>query len=243
MKKSFFLFILLISSACVFANTKLYVGGCTVSELYSKQSDYTKACGVLNNFGGNLKVDSSYKYIKGTTSVVGNDKYFHIDNELKLKWNIFYIGSFFDYSTRINNDEMCRYIDVCLGLDFSKDIFSWLTVGGDFKIGYSPLNIIGRYNNNDCFITALKLNVDIKEYVHFYCGVECTQIKKDIIIFNPLTIKNMIGLSAEYFWNRFGLFGSIDYYCLHPEHAYEWELTNVNQNRFLMSVGVAIKIH
>lgn len=244
MKKSLFLFVLLFCYVSVFADTKIYVGGCTFIEVFSQKEDYTKSTGLSYLLGGNIKMNSSYKYFDNKANFVFNPKYphLHVDNDLKLKWNVFYIGSYFDYTTLISKKEMCKYTDICLGLNFNKDIFSWLTVGGDFKLGYVPLNIIGEYNNSNNFITALKLNINIKEYIHFYCGVECIESKKDYIFFCPLTVKNCIGVNIEYFWNRMGVYASADYYCLHPEHAYQWEMTKLNQNRFVGSVGVALKL-
>lgn len=241
MKKSLFLFVLLFNSFVVFANTKIYLGGCNFTECYSSEHDYTKAVGIEKKFGADISIDSSYKYIEENMSVVVNDTYFHIENDLKLKWNVFYIGSCVDYSTRMFKKNMCNYADVCVGLKFDKEVFDWLTVGGDFKFGYTPLNIIGSYDNSNNFVTALKLNVDVLEYVHLYCGVECIETKKESVFFNPLTVKNTIGIKAEYFWNDFGVYGSVDYFCLHPEHGYEYNLTDVNQNRTLMSVGMVKK--
>lgn len=243
MKKSLLLFILLISSVCAFAETKLYIGGGIVSECYSSKQDYKQACGITNKICANVSLDSSYKYIEEKASIILNNTYLHVDNDLKLKWNVFYISSYIDYSTRMFKKEMCKYADICIGLNFNKQVFDWLIVGADFKFGYIPFNTIGDYNNDNNFITALKLNINLKKYVHFYCGVECIETKKESVFFNPLTVKNMIGIKAEYYWNNVGVYGLAEYFCLHPEHSYEYNLTNVNQNRCLISVGVAIKFH
>ena len=238
MKKSLFLFILLICSVCAFADTKAYMGVCKFEEVYSLKKNPTKVQGVFNRYAFYGKVESNYKYIEDTTTLLCHEDYFHVDNKLKLKWNIFYLGCYFDYSTFRFKKEMTNYLDFSIGVQFSKEVFDCITFIGDFNVGYVPLNHIHIFDNSDSILTTLKIGINFKQYIFFYAGVECIENKDISVFFVPLTVKNVIGIRGEYSIKNVGFYASIDYYCLHPEHSYGKNITTVNQNREYISLGM-----
>lgn len=260
MKKILTLLITLSLSLFLFAEdewiyAKFYFGTSYLYDLYTidtkVEDNKNKIYGMDRRFGFNAKMDlklTDYFYDKADFSITEYSKtrkecYWRIENEFMVKFCCFYLSNTIDFGL------FEQYADVSVGVNFSKDLFNdWLTLVGDFKAGYVPLNVIGRphynnsWDNSKCFITALKLEIKIKDYVTLYGAVDCTEIKTPSgIHFIPMTVKNKVGAKVQYFWNHVGIYGSVDYYCMHPEYCFGETVTDSNQNKSNISVGTVMK--
>lgn len=236
MKKIFLIISSLFIISSSFAETKFFSGFCNFEDIYSISSTNKFCNDFYNSYGTNVRVESMYKYFYQNTSLIFNEKYFDVSNTTKLKYSIFYIGTDFDFGTNI------KYLDIVSGVTFGRYVFDWLKFYCDSKVGFVPINQIGLHDNRNIFLSSLEVRIVLFDFITFYAGLESTQSCINIITWSPFYIKNKIGLKFDYYFGNFGVYGLVDYYCLHPEIPYKMENTDLNGNKRIISLGMTFKI-
>lgn len=238
MKKIILLLALFIfGTLSAFSETKLYSGVGLCADYSSDPDDTTKAVGFQKKLGFSAKAVVDYKYIYSDTLFTATDSYYHIEDHTYLKYNVFFLGTACDFSSST------KYFDITVGVDYKVNPFNWLEIEGIASVGYVPLNVISVWEENNKVVTKLQINVKVFNIVTLYAGMESLEIPtSNILHFNTHSIKNTIGAKAEYFFDNIGVYASIDYYCKHPEVAYDKAASVANSVKYTASVGAVIKI-
>lgn len=199
-------------------------------------------------FGSNTSVAFDSKYVEASASFLYAGNYrdakvfvkpqFALTDHLALISELSYEYSFIPsehskYYTFTNISEH----DVVLnfGIELSENLFDVVDFKASALVGYTP--IYKDFRN----INSVKFNfeADVYKYVSVYFSIESFQTPESFANFNVLFVKNGYGINLHYAFNEhFTVFGDWQYYCAHPEKAWNIKNTIYNKNVGVATVGV-----
>ena len=203
-------------------------------------TDVEKSAAV-NTFGATLSssIDTDYIDFSVTSRIHENYKSINValspeyklNDNLWLTSNIIYNFSNINYKKFTLNE---HYAMVNIGLRVNTSF--WLfNVSLDAYVGYCPVYL----NFRNICETRFDINIDISKYVTVYFGMDSFQGFYGLFKFNTLFVKNTWGIEAHYtFSNGMTVFASYDYFCAHPEKA--WDINNdvYNKSEGFVNLGI-----
>lgn len=224
-----------VIGSIAFADTKVYTGYVNYTDNYTRSDDYTKFNSTFYKDGFYARTTFDYDYVTSDTYIVLGNNYWNVTSKNKIKFDGFFIGTDEEIGRNVT------YVDVTVGYEANKDVKDWLNIGFSGAFGYVPLNIVGSFDERNLTVAKLQVNVKLWNIVTFYAGMESLQ-QIGLPTFKVYSVKNTIGVKAEYFWNNFGVYGLVDYYCKHPEVFGNEPVSFCNSVKMNASVGVVLKI-
>lgn len=200
------------------------------------------------SFGSNTNIAFDSKYVEASVDALYSNKYrdikvfvkpqYALTEHLSLISELSYEYSFIpsEHSPHYTFTDISEH-DVVLnfGIELNENLFDIV----DFKVsalaGYTP--IYKDFRN----ISSVKFNfeADVYKYVSVYFSIESFQTPIGFANFDTLFVKNSYGINLHYAFNEhFTVFGDWQYYCAHPEKA--WNNTNIIYNKAvgLLTIGV-----
>ena len=199
-------------------------------------------------FGSNTSIAFDSKYVEASASFLYAGNYrdakvfvkpqFALTDHLALISELSYEYSFIPsehskYYTFTNISEH----DVVLnfGAELSENLFDVVDFKASALVGYTPIYKDFRNINSVKF----KVEADIYKYASIYFSIESFQTPESFANFNVLFVKNSYGINLHYAFNEhFTVFGDWQYYCAHPEKAWNIKNTIYNKNVGVATAGV-----
>lgn len=202
------------------------------------------------SFGSNTNIAFDSKYVEASVDALYSNNYrdikvfvkpqYALTEHLSLISELSYEYSFipsehnkrrtYNFTNISEHDAVLNF-----GIELNENLFDIV----DFKIsaltGYAP--IYKDFRN----ISSVKFKVeaDIYKYASVYFSIESFQEAICFASFDTLFVKNSYGINLHYAFNEhFTVFGDWQYYCAHPEKA--WNNTNIIYNKAvgLLTIGV-----
>lgn len=235
--------------AVMILSTKLFALDFNVSQgaSFIKETAYvdnkTKTyCDAKSLLVSNTALDFNSAYFNAYSEIKLGDSYrsfyFNAMSHYALNENVSFVSNIsyqyynIDFS-KMNITENDVVINV--GLELKETLWDFLNFKLSAFVGYVPT-----YSNCFSNLCETKFNIDvgISKYIEVYFSIESFQSSISFANFNPIFVKNSYGLRAHYDINNFRIFASWDYYCLHPEKAWTYELLNYNRFESYATIGL-----
>lgn len=201
------------------------------------------------SFGSNTNVTFDSKCVEASVDFLYAGNYqdvkvfvkpqYDLTDHLALISELSYEYSFIpsEHSPRYTFTDISEH-DVVLnfGIELNENLFDVV----DFKIsalaGYTPVYKDFRNINSVKF----KVEADIYKYVSVYFSIESFQNALSFASFDTLFVKNGYGINLHYAFNEhFTVFGDWQYYCAHPEKA--WNNKNIIYNKAVGLATIGVK--
>lgn len=210
-------------TACVDNKTKTY---CIAKSVLLSNTAFNFNSAYLNA-ESEIKLGNSYRsfYFNAMPRYVVNENISFVSNISYQYYNI--------DSNTISVIENNLIINA--GLELREALCDFLSFKLSAFVGYVPT-----YSNCFSNLCETKFNIDIgiSKYIEVYFSIESFQSSISFANFNPIFVKNSYGIRTHYDINKVGIFASWDYYCLHPEKAWTYELLNYNRFESYATIGL-----
>lgn len=242
MKRLLLLAVMIVSTKLFALDFSVSQGASFIKETACVDNKTKTYCDAKSLFVSNTALDFNSIYFNADSEIKLGDSYrsfyfnamphYALNENVSFVSNISYQYYNIDFS-KMNITE--NNVIINAGLELKETLWDFLNFKLSAFVGYVPT-----YSNCFSNLCETKFNIDIgiSKYVEAYFSIESFQSSISFANFNPIFVKNSYGIKAHYDMKNFRIFASWDYYCLHPEKAWTYELLNYNRFESYATIGL-----
>lgn len=242
MKRLFLLAVMLVSAKLFALDFSVSQGASFIKETTCVDNKTKTYCDAKSILVSNTAFTFNSDYLNAESEIkLGNSYrsfYFNVMPHYNVNENVSFVSNLsyqyynIDFS-KMNITE--NNVIINAGLELKETLWDFLNFKLSAFVGYVPT-----YSNCFSNLCETKFNIDIgiNKYVEAYFSIESFQSSISFANFNPIFVKNSYGIRAHYDINKVRIFASWDYYCLHPEKAWTYELLNYNRFESYATIGL-----